>query len=344
MRTGRMISLAFAGFLALVSIAPGRAVAEDPPYAEGSAPVYLIISFDDTFVTGVHASQMIVVNVGTFVGGDGILDTRFAVNESLNEIVLPDGRRDPSFEELQTNAATLFGSFMTGDLAEVHMVTPAPGEIPPEIQDAVFRAGHEGRIDALLLEEPFPTTTEVAEVVVDALPPGAPYGLSQVQTYLFGSAPTLSAGSDGSAGGEGEMFPHQPNSPSLFHYSVKFFSDGAFASDFRLRVGFDVHPGSKTNPVNFKNKGGEVPAAILTEPDFDASTIVLSTVNIGGVAPSKTDLKDMDGDGDDDLYCHWTVGDLVSGGAATSATTSLTFRADLSDGSGIIGTDLVNVK
>ena len=89
---------------AVVSLARPQAAPADeppPPYEEHTAPLYLMISFDTDFVvTKNHPSSVIMVNVGSLVGGDGILDTRLAVNEALTTIEFPDGHNDPTFEEL----------------------------------------------------------------------------------------------------------------------------------------------------------------------------------------------------------------------------------------------------
>ena len=141
MHLGRLCALVLV-ILALGSAVVPRRLAADPPppppppppYPTATAPVYQIISFDDTFVVGgPHPSQTIVINVGSLEGAASVEQTRFLVNEALSTIVLPEGRRNPTFEDLQDNSATVLGSFQTTDLA-IHMVTPQPGAVPPEIQ------------------------------------------------------------------------------------------------------------------------------------------------------------------------------------------------------------------
>ncbi len=338
----RRIPVFALGLVALVfSFGPRVAAAEE--YASNAAPLYLIISFDDTFVvTNPFESQTIVVNIGTLVGGQDAFDTQFVVNTSLTGITLPDGRRDPTFQELQTNDATLLGSFATSDLSGVHMMTPAPGEIPPEVQRAVFDASNGGDIDALLATNPFPTTEEIADVVAARLPEGYVIPRDQLYFHLFGAVTTLSAG-DGTAEGEGEMFPHTPTDEGSFHFSFHFDKDGNFAADVCMRIVIDIHPGSTTNPVNIKSKTGDLPVAILSSAKFDARRADATSLAIGGVAVDHYALEDVDRDGDLDLVGHWSVPALVAAGAITSTTTSLTVDGEFVAGGCFLGTDSVSI-
>src|SRR5262245_54069198 len=225
----RPLAVAFvASFLVFSRPAAADPEPPPPPYPVHTAPLYMIVSFDDSFiVSGPHPSQTIVVNLGSLVGGDGFIDTQFVLNQALTTIVYPDGRRDPTFAQIADNSATIVGSFETTDAGEIHMVTSTAGVIPPDIQSAVFIASHTGAIDDLLLHDSFPTTVEIADVFVDNLPEGSTATRDDVLAYVFNSGAPLNAGDFGaSTTGEGEMFPHQPASASLFHYQVKLFSDG----------------------------------------------------------------------------------------------------------------------
>jgi hypothetical protein len=255
---------------------------------------------------------------------------------------LPDGRRAPSFDELSDNSATLVGSFQTTDLGEIHMVTPAPGTIAPDIQAAVFQASNEGLLDDLLVDKPFPKTTDIADVVMSRLPAGSTVTQSEVLAALFNSGQPLEIAEFGATiVGEGEMFPHDPDAASLFKWSVAFDSTGSFDSDICMLIGIDVHPGSSVNPVNVSGKNGEVPIAILSSADFDATQVVQSSVRIGSVAPTKYQVRDADGNGYDDVVFHWDVGDLVDAGVLTTSSTSITVNADLEDGTCVQGTDTI---
>ena len=82
-----------------------------------------------------------------------------------------------------------------------------------------------------------------------------------------------------------------------------------------IEVEIDIKPGSDPNSINLKSKG-VIPVAILTTPDFDATTVDGTTVKFG---PDETgpvhDLsnpavvvehqQDVDGDGDIDYVFHF---------------------------------------
>jgi hypothetical protein len=315
---------------------------EEPPYAPHDAPVYLIVSFDDEFeVSAESESQTVVVRLGNFVGGPGIPDTRFAIDQALTTFPLPEGEFAPTFEELSDNEATVLGSFMTTELDEIHMVTPDPGAVPADVQFAVFHASNLGLIDALVAQNPFPTTAQIAEVIASQLPEGSPSDIDDVYEHVFDATITLNAGG-GSAEGEGEMFPHRPQGNGLFHFEMAFREDGAFSWLLCLRVGIDIHPGSTKNPVNLKKKG-VLPVAILSTDGFDATEVDPDTLYIGSVLVDKTSVEDVDCDGDDDLMCHWRVPDLVEAGMLRSNSVALSIRAYLEDGSCILGTDSVTI-
>ena len=139
-----LFALGLAGLIALVSGLRSSVAQEEPPYAENEAPVYLVICFQDGFVLTPpgKATETIVVNIGSLVGGDVIGDTRFIVNSALTGITLPDGRHDPTFEDVANNAATVFGSFFTADEQGFHTAVPEPGSVAVEIQEAVFTASN----------------------------------------------------------------------------------------------------------------------------------------------------------------------------------------------------------
>jgi len=74
-----------------------------------------------------------------------------------------------------------------------------------------------------------------------------------------------------------------------------------------VTVGIDIKPGSDPNSINPKSKG-VIPVAILTDQNFDAATIDVSTVVFGpaGAQPKHNGhIEDVDGDGDNDLMLHF---------------------------------------
>ncbi len=75
-------------------------------------------------------------------------------------------------------------------------------------------------------------------------------------------------------------------------------------------VAIDIKPGSDVNPVNCRSRNGVIPIAILTTPDFDATTVDPATIsfegaNVAFVNQSSGDgqarTEDVDDDGDLDL-------------------------------------------
>lgn len=65
----------------------------------------------------------------------------------------------------------------------------------------------------------------------------------------------------------------------------------------------DIKPGSVLNEINLAGPG-IFPVAIVSSPDFDATTIVRSSIRFGGQgteASGPSLYKDLGGDGDTDL-------------------------------------------
>jgi hypothetical protein len=111
-------------------------------------------------------------------------------------------------------------------------------------------------------------------------------------------------------------------------------------------VGIDIKPGSDPNSINCNNAMAIIPVAILTTPDFDATTVDHTTVTFEGAsefhstpAGPKRHEQDADGDGDIDLVFHFRLGDT----GLTCASTDGTLSGELFDGSAIEGTDAVNM-
>ena len=110
----------------------------------------------------------------------------------------------------------------------------------------------------------------------------------------------------------------------------------------------DIKPGSFPNSINIKSMG-VVPVAILGSPEFDVTTIDVTTLSFGpaGAAPahdlSNPDtydehLQDVNDDGFLDLVSHYKQKET---GIACDDTEA-TITGVLIDGSPIDGTDSVN--
>ena len=128
---------------------------------------------------------------------------------------------------------------------------------------------------------------------------------------------------------------------------------GSFlADDFRfdLVVLIDIKPGSDPNSINCKNENKKktIAVAILTTPDFDATTVDHATVEFEGAGEAHVDKKsgdprrheeDVDDDGDTDLVLHFRLGDT----ALTCSSTEGTLTGETFGGEAIEGTDAVRM-
>jgi uncharacterized repeat protein (TIGR01451 family) len=74
-------------------------------------------------------------------------------------------------------------------------------------------------------------------------------------------------------------------------------------------IEIDIKPGSYPNSINPKSKGN-VPVAILTTDDFDASEVDPTTVVFLGASPVQWALEDVDDDGDIDMILHFKTQEL----------------------------------
>lgn len=78
-----------------------------------------------------------------------------------------------------------------------------------------------------------------------------------------------------------------------------------------LTVALDIKPGRAENPINPKSNG-VIPAAILSENSFDASSVDQASVRFGpkqALALGRGQLKDVNGDGLLDLLLHFRTQD-----------------------------------
>lgn len=103
-------------------------------------------------------------------------------------------------------------------------------------------------------------------------------------------------------------------------------------------VAIDIKPGSYPNSINLKSKG-VVPVAVLTTPDFDASTVDPATVVFADASPVRWAIEDVDGDGDMDMLFHFNTQQLN----LTLSSTEATLTGNTTDGTPIKGTDSVKV-
>jgi hypothetical protein len=82
-------------------------------------------------------------------------------------------------------------------------------------------------------------------------------------------------------------------------------------------VEIDIKPGSDPNSINLGSEGN-VPIAIMTTADFDATNVDPETVSLAGASVGlkgksnklMASIKDVDGDGDDDLMLHIDIEEM----------------------------------
>ncbi len=129
---------------------------------------------------------------------------------------------------------------------------------------------------------------------------------------------------------------------------------------FTTAVDIDIKPGSCPNPLNTKSKG-VLPVAILGTTDFDANDVDVSTVQLEGVSPLRSNIEDVstplvngvecdcttDGaDGFDDLTLKFDSRVIVAalGPVSDGDQIVLTLTGNLLDGTAIEGQDCVIIK
>ena len=90
------------------------------------------------------------------------------------------------------------------------------------------------------------------------------------------------------------------------------FQAGYEQTEESLQVNIDIMPGSFPNAVNPRSKG-KIPVAVLTDENFDATTVDWETVLFGvhgtEAEPVHHAFEDVDGDGDIDMIFHFRTRD-----------------------------------
>ena len=81
-----------------------------------------------------------------------------------------------------------------------------------------------------------------------------------------------------------------------------YLGDPPYAPCYQQNI--DIKPGSYPNSINTKSKGN-IPVAILTNYDFDASTVNPDTVVFLDASPTHWAMDDVDDDGDLDMIFHF---------------------------------------
>jgi uncharacterized repeat protein (TIGR01451 family) len=112
-----------------------------------------------------------------------------------------------------------------------------------------------------------------------------------------------------------------------------------------LEVEIDIRPNNPENTINLRSNG-EIQVAILSDSDFDASTVDPSTIRLEGARVSregngdyKAHLRDVNQDGLDDLVVHIETEDIDLDRDDTRAT----LEAETFAGQEIEGSDTVRI-
>ncbi len=102
----------------------------------------------------------------------------------------------------------------------------------------------------------------------------------------------------------------------------------------------DIKPGNSNNSVNHRSKG-VIPVAILSDANFDATGIDVSSLSFGPDGASTAHnghIEDVDGDGDDDLMLHFRT----QATGVSNSTTALCMTGLTASGIPIAGCDGIN--
>jgi hypothetical protein len=121
-----------------------------------------------------------------------------------------------------------------------------------------------------------------------------------------------------------------------------------YSLDEPTTVTIDIKPGSDPNSINCHNEKGVIAVAILTSPEFDATTVDHTTVTFEGASETHVNKasgearrheEDVDADGDTDLVFHFRRGDTD----LTCESTEGTLIGETFDDQAIVGTDAVRM-
>ena len=132
--------------------------------------------------------------------------------------------------------------------------------------------------------------------------------------------------------------------------SINGIHMGIVVDQVHLATG-DIKPGSDPNSINLGSKG-VIPMAVLTDANFDATTIDVSTVTFAdqtlddedrGLSPKSSALEDVDGDGDLDLTLKFDTQELVAAGFLSEASAEGTIHGLTTGGETFDATDLIRL-
>ncbi len=189
------------------------------------------------------------------------------------------------------------------------------------------------------------TSTGHARIYVD----GIPYdGEFNDPTGDISNAANLWIGKQGLASNSGSSWQGLIDEVRIYNGAL---SDDMIANHALgyYECSIDIKPGSDPNSINLGEQG-KLTVAILGSPVLDVNTIDPTTIMLGGRGPVTRgkaqklaiSFENVNGDDHTDLVAHFSVQELVNGGLDETST-SLTLKAELVNGLGIIGIDFVRV-
>lgn len=353
----RFVRCAFAVSVAGALYLGGTASAD----GDNDRPAFIIVSVSSEFDLDPNpdalpvGSPVVIARIGTYIAGDSIKTTRFDGRgqfeiDLLNLPPDPATGLPPNFNDHQF---TIVGSFKTLDPdATIHMMTPYPDAIPAHVQEAFFNASP--FLEDYLAGNPFPTTVEVAQFIVDNGDTEAT--LPEVLEAVFDTeSSNLQLVCESPCEAEGVLFPHDQPQEHLNNFHSLFDPENGIVDvDVCLPVLFDIKPNASNNPINL-GSNGLLPVAVLTTDDFDAeneldpSTVFAVLLDehhmvVGdGVQVDRWSYQDVDGDGDTDVMLKFRTPELVEGDDAplSEDSTSLHFVGETFDGMCVEGSDAV---
>ncbi len=331
----------------------GMAIADDveiPPdpnngFGPNNRPAFLLVSIPQTFD---------VPDLSDFSE-----ETLRAQADTLgSQVDLTDAPPDPGTDLPPTfdgHQFTIVGSFRTllPDFT-IHMMTPYPGVIAPQVQQAFFNASVFFDDDGALPK--YPTTVQMALFVYDHQA-DAGASIPDILDAMFVAVPPpglVLAGVSPSEG-EGTIFPHQPDADEQFEFHSTFDAENGLVDvDICLPVSVDIKPGNAQNTVN-AGAEGVVWIAVLTTDAFDAveeldpSTFEAVSLDehshvVTGVPALAWEVKDVDHDGDLDIRFKFSVPAMAAGSSPPLSADSDTvhFRGETQDGMCVEGFDHVH--
>ncbi len=111
-------------------------------------------------------------------------------------------------------------------------------------------------------------------------------------------------------------------------------------------ITIDIKPGSDPNSINLRSKG-VVPVALLSTPEFDATTILEDggDVYFAGAIAIRLNIEDVDGDGIDDVICHFKTQELDLDENSTDGGVEIGSHDPIVDDivPSLVGSDTVNI-